>query len=99
MTVKQPEIHYCSYQITHGQIGVGGRIGRVVALYVHNSLDFKIPRKQSINSNDIECACIEFIRKNVKNRIVSCIYQPFRSDSHKFLDEIKTLICKNQEKI
>ena len=30
--------------------------------------------------------------------IVSCIYRPPRGDSHKFLDEIKTLICKNQEK-
>ena len=30
--------------------------------------------------------------------IVSCIYQPPRGHSHKFLDEIKTLTCKNQEK-
>ena len=58
----------------------------------------KNPKKQSINSNDIECACIEIIRKNAKNTIVSCIYRPPRGDSHKFLEEIKTLICKNQEK-
>ena len=55
-------------------------------------------KKQSINSNDLECACIEIIRKNAKNIIVSCIYRPPRGDSHKFLEEIKTLICKNQEK-
>ena len=36
----------------------------------------KNPKRQSINSNDIECACIEIIRKNAKNTIVSCIHQP-----------------------
>ena len=67
-------------------------------MYVHNSLDFKIPKKQSINSNVIECTCIEIIRKNAKNIIVSCIYRPPRGDSHKFLNEIKTVICKNHGK-
>ena len=56
-------------------------------------------KKHSINSNDLECACIEIVRKNAKNIIVSCIYRPPRGDSHKFLEEIKTLICKNQEKL
>ena len=51
-----------------------------------------------MNSNGIELACIEIIRKNVKNIIVSCIYQPPRGDSHKFLKEIKTVICKNHGK-
>ena len=53
-------------------------------LYVHISLNFKILKKQSINSNDLECACIEIVRKNAKNIIV--------------LEGIKTLVCKNQEK-
>ena len=70
-----------------------------MVLYVHNSLNFKIlKKKQSINSNDLECACIEIIRKNAKNIVVSCISRPPRVDSHKSLDKIKTLICKNQEK-
>ena len=68
----------------------------------HNSLDFKIPKKppkkQSINSDDIECACIEIVRNNVKNVIVSCIYGPLRGNSHKLLNEIKTIICKKHEK-
>ena len=67
-------------------------------LYVHNSLNFKILKKQSISSNDLECPCIEIVRKNAKNIIISCIYRPPRGDSHKFLEETKTLICKNQEK-
>ena len=37
-------------------------------------------------------------RKNAKNIIVSCIYRPPSGDSHKFLDETETLICKNQGK-
>ena len=80
------------------QIRKNGQRGGGVVLYVHNSLNFKILKKQSINSNDLECSCIEIFRKNAKNIIVSCIYQPPRGDSHKFLEEIKTLICKNQEK-
>ena len=47
-----------------------------MAIYVHNSLGYKITKKQRINSNDMECACIEIIRKNVENIIVSCIYGP-----------------------
>ena len=58
------------------QIKKNSQRGGSVAIYVHNSLDFKIPKKQSINSNGIECACIEIIRKNAKNLIVSCIYRP-----------------------
>ena len=96
MTIKQPKIHYCSYQIH--QIRNNGQRGGGVVLYVHNSLNFKILKKQSINSNDLECACVKIVRKNAKNIIVSCIYRCPRGDSHKFLDETKTLICKNQEK-
>ena len=83
---------------TINQIRNNGQRRRGVVLYVHNSLNFKILKKQSINSNVLECACIEIIRKKAKNIIVSCIHRPPRGDSHNFLDEIKTLICKNQEK-
>ena len=58
-------------------------------------LILKYQKKQSINSNYIECACIEVIRKTAKNIIVSCIYQPPRGDSYKFFNEIETVICKN----
>ena len=40
----------------------------------------------------------KLVDKNAKNVIVSCIYRPPRGDSHKFLNEIKTVICKNHEK-
>ena len=68
-----------------------------MALYVHNSIDFK-KKNQSINGNDIECTCTEIISKNAKNIIVSCICQVARGDSHKCLDKIKTLSRKNHEK-
>ena len=80
------------------QIRNNGQRGGGVVLYVHNSLNFEILQKQSINSNDLECAFIKTIGKNAKNIIVSCIYRPPKGDSHKFLDKIKTLFCRNQEK-
>ena len=40
----------------------------------------------------------KLLDKNAKNIIVLCIYRPPRGDSHKFLNEIKTAICKNHEK-
>ena len=76
------------------QIRNTGQRGGVLALHVHNSLDFTVSKKQSIISNDIDCACIKTIRKN----IVSCNYQPPRGISHTPLNEIKTDICKNHEK-
>ena len=62
-------------QITHLLIRNNDQRGGGVAIYVHNSLGFKISKKQSINSNHMEWACIELVRKNVKNINVSCIYQ------------------------
>ena len=55
------------------QIRNNGQRGGGVVLYVHNSLNFKILKKQSINSNDLECACIEIIRRNAKNIVVYMI--------------------------
>ena len=40
----------------------------------------------------------KLLEKNTMNIIVFCIYQRPRGDSYKFLDEIKTLICKNHQK-
>ena len=40
----------------------------------------------------------KLLDKNAKNIIVLCIYRPPRGDSHKFLNEIETVICKNHEK-
>ena len=40
----------------------------------------------------------KLLDKNAKNIIVLCIYRPPRGDSHKFLNEIKTVIYKNHEK-
>ena len=45
------------------QIKKNRQRGGSVAIYVHNSLDFKIPKKQSINSNGIECAVSKLLEK------------------------------------
>ena len=62
-----------NYTLIH-QIRNNGQRGGGVVLYVHDSLNFEILKKQSINSNNLESACIEIVRKNAKNIIVSCIY-------------------------
>ena len=41
-----------NYTAIH-QIGNNGQGGGGVVLYVHNSLNFKVLKKQSINSNDL----------------------------------------------
>ena len=69
-----------------------------MAIYVHNSLAFKIPKIQSIKSSYTECECTEIIRQNAKNIIVSCICQSPRNDPHKFLNKIKTFVYKYNEK-
>ena len=50
--------------------------------YMSITVSFKIVKKQSINNNDLECACIKIIRTNAKNIIFSCIYRPPRGDAH-----------------
>ena len=68
----------CSYKIAHLFIKLG-IIAREEEAY--NRLILKLRKKQSINSNDTECACINIIRKNAKNIIVSCIYRASSGDS------------------
>ena len=80
------------------QIKNNDQRGGGVVLYVR-VLILKYQKTQSINSNDIECACIRIIGKNAKNKIVSCIYQSPRGDSHTLLEEVKHVICKNHEKL
>ena len=100
MTINQLKIHCSRYQITHLfiKLGIMAKKREVWHYMSITVLILKYQKSQSINNNNIECACIEIIRKNVKNIIASCIYQPCRSDSNKFLDKIKIVIHKNHEK-
>ena len=74
--------------------------GGGMALYVHNSLNFKVPKNKNINNNDTECSNIEIVTKTSKNVIIPCIYRTPRSDAHRFLDKMKGYIIqkKFQEK-
>ena len=67
-----------------------------IASYVHNSLNYKIPKNKNIINNDIECLNIEIVSKTSKNVIISCIYRLPRGDAHKFLDEMKGHIIKSK---
>ena len=52
-----------------------GQEGGGIALYVHNSLNYKIPKNKNINNNDIECLSIEVIlivSKASENVIIFC---------------------------
>ena len=71
-----------------------------VAWYVHNNLDFEIPKrkKRALTAMMSNVHVSKLLEKNTMNIIVFCIYQPPRGDSYKFFDEIKTLICKNHQK-
>ena len=53
------------------QIRNNGQKGGSVALFVHNSLDFKIQKKQNINSNQIKFDVSKLLEKNVKNIVAS----------------------------
>ena len=49
-----------------------GQEGGGIALYVHNSLNYKIPKNKNINNNDIECLSIEAVSKASENVIIFC---------------------------
>ena len=84
-----------NYTAIH-QIRNSGQKGEGITLYVHNSLNYKIPKNKNINNNDIEYLNIEIVTKTSKNVIVSCILRHSRGDAHKFLDEMKGHIIKNK---
>ena len=84
-----------NYTAIH-QIRNSSQKGGGIALYVHNSLNYKIPKNKNINSNDIECLSIEIVSKTSKHVIIFCIYRPPRDDAHKFLDEMKAHIIENK---
>ena len=78
------------------QIRNSGQKGGGITLYVHNSLNYKIPKNENVDNNDIECLNIEIVSKASKNVVISCIYRPRRGDAHKLLDEMKGHIIKNK---
>ena len=73
-----------NYTTIH-QTRSSGQKGGGIALYVHNSLNYKVPKNKNINNNDIECLNIEIVSKTSKNVIISRTYRPPRGDAHKFL--------------
>ena len=83
-----------NYTAIH-QIRNSGQKGGGIALYVHNSLNYKTPKNKNIDNNDIECLNIEIVSKASKNVVIFCIYRPRRGDVHKFLSEMKGHIIKN----
>ena len=77
-----------NYTAIH-QIRNSGQKGGGIALYVHNTLNYKIPKNKNINNNDIECLNTDIVSKAFKSVIIFCFYRSPRGDAHKFLDEMK----------
>ena len=84
-----------NYAAIH-QIKNSGQKGGGIALCVHNSLNYEIPKSKNINNNDIECLNIEIVNKTSKSVIISCIYRLPRGDDHKFLDETEGHVIENK---
>ena len=68
------------YQITNytliHQIRKTGNKGGSLVLYMHKTIKFNALEKLSNNNKHIESVSVEIIRKNQKNKILSCIYRP-----------------------
>ena len=58
-----------NYTVIH-QIRNSGQKGGGIAIYVHNNLNYNIPKNKNINNNDIECLDIEIVSTAPKNLII-----------------------------
>ena len=65
---------------------------------MHKTIKFNALEKLSNNNKHIESVSVEIIRKNQKNKILSCIYRPWRGDPNIFTSKIKELAERNKQK-
>lgn len=75
------------------------RKGGGVAIYVHNSLDYKNINVMSMNVNGImECISVELCISNRRNIIVNCTYRTPGSDLQIFTEHIELMLKKVNNK-
>ena len=77
------------------------RKGGGVAIYVSNSLDYRVINCMSVRINGVmECVTVELCINKRKNIIVNCVYRTPGSDMQTFIDQIETVIknVKNVKK-
>ena len=78
------------------------RKGGGVAIYVNDSLDYRVIDRMSVTINGVmECVTVELCINKRKNIIVNCVYRTPGSDIQTFIDQIETVIknVKNVKKI
>ena len=73
-------------------------IGGGVCFFIHNSLNFKVVDKLSINDTDCESLSIEIINKDTRNIIITNMYRPPNGNYQPFKDHLKNLLSHYENK-
>ena len=75
------------------------RKGGGVAIYVSDSLDYRVIDFMSVTINGVmKCIMVELCINKRKHIIVNCVYRTPGSDMQTFIDQIETVI-KNVKKM
>ena len=85
---------------TLNTVARNSRKGGGVAIYVNDSLDYKIINHMSITVDDIMelVTIIEICISKAKNSIVNCVYRTLGSNKQTFTDEIELMLGKVKNK-
>ena len=73
-----------------------GRKGGGLCIFLRNTLSYKIRSDLNMNSDAIECLCLEISTKTSKNLILSLNYRPPNGDSTLFEKHMKSILSKNE---
>ena len=73
-----------------------GRKGGGLCIFLRNTLSYKIRSDLNMNSDAIECLCLEISTKTSKNLILSLNYRPPNGDSTLFEKHMKSILSKNK---
>ena len=73
-----------------------GRKGGGLCIFLRNTLSYKIRSDLNMNSDAIECLCLEISTKTSKNLILSLNCQPPNGDTTLFEKHMKNILSKNE---
>ena len=73
-----------------------GRKGGGLCIFLRNTLSYKIRSDLNMNSDAIECLCLEISTKTSKNIILSLNYRPPNGDTTLFEKHMKSILSKNK---
>ena len=73
-----------------------GRQEGGLCIFLRNTLSYKIRSNLNINSDAIECFCLEISTKTSKNIILSLNYRPPNGDTTLLEKHMKSILSKNE---